>query len=271
MPNMRGARPSPRHKAFGAMPHRAGTVPPQFSRLAPELHYWGNDQYGDCVPTESMAAKAADNVPSTNQEGIDWARANGWLNGASLTEVMDAAADPGIPIAGKTYRDGPYQSVDWTDWAVLTSAIFAGQVKLGVAAGQLEGAVSSKNGWTLLSASKDRNLDHCTAACGYGSLAYCCQALGVPVPDGADPNRNCVIFFTWSTYGILSHEALRAITGEAWLRLPTTIFPGPVPPPVPPGPGPAPVPPTPDPWHWCRRATRVALAAARAAYQEAIR
>jgi hypothetical protein len=258
----RGARPSPRHKLAAAQPHVAIAAPAEFAHLSPTLHYWGNQTYGNCVPTESMAAKAADGFVATEAEGIAWAQANGWLNGAELTEVMDVAIKDGIPIGGQVLKDGPYNSVDWTDYPTLCSAIAQGQVKIGVAATQLENAVGDSNGWTLLIARQDGNIDHCTGLAGYGSLAYCCQQLGVSVPSGANPATPCVILFTWSTYGILSHDALKAITAEAWLRVPTTITPAPAPTPSPtptpaPTPAPAPTPPTPVP-PWCNRRSKEA-------------
>lgn len=249
-PRPRGAIRSPAHKAYAAHPHRAVPAPASYFHLAPHLEYWGNDRYGDCVPAESMAAKAADGIPATDEEGVAWARDHRWLNGATLTDVMETAADAGIPIASKNYKDGPYHSVDWTDWATLTSAIAAGQVKLAVAADQLEGIATDKNGWFLYTARIDSHIDHCVGAAGYGTLADCCDALGVPVPPDHDPQTLSVIVFTWATYGIVSHAALVQITGEAWLRVPTTIAPTPQPQPQPQ--------PKPDPQPWCNRRAKLA-------------
>ena len=101
-----------------------------------------------------------------------------------------------------------------------------------MAANQLQNVVGSSNGWIGLNFSQDPNIDHCVELNGYGSLAYCCQTLGVPVPDGADPAQLCYILDTWSTQGIVNQASLNNICGEAWLRTPTTVI-GPTPSPSP--------------------------------------
>jgi hypothetical protein len=177
----------------------------------------------------------------------DFANSHGFLNGAMLTDVMDAMASYGMPYQGTTYTDGPYQSVDYTNWDVLTSAIYQGPVKIGVAAGQLENVVGQSNGWFSGNFSNDQNIDHCTSLSGYGTVAECFAMLNVPVPSGADPGENALLFFTWRTIGVVTHKSLIAITGEAWLRTPTTPQ-TPLPPvPVPVPPTPTPTPPTPTP------------------------
>ncbi len=252
MPLMRGAFPSPRHKLAATPPHIAAPAPQVFSRLAAKLSFWGNNVDGDCVSAEEAAAKAADGIFMDDSTLIAWARKHGWLNGANLTDVMDAMISEGIMVNGVNYKDGPYRSVDWTDYATLCSAIYQGSVKVGVAAAQLEAAATpGRNGWIMLTARHDGNIDHCTNYAGYGPLSYCCAMLGVEVPSGIDPNLPCLIKFTWDSYGILSHDANKAICGEAWLRNPTTvgISPNPAPDPIPvptpvptPGPGPSPRP-----------------------------
>jgi hypothetical protein len=207
---------------------------------------WGNSTWGDCVSAEEASAKDADgSVKLADQTVTSWASAHGFLNGAMLTDVMDAMAKDGMQQGGNTYGDGPYNSVNWTDWPTLTSAIAQGQVKIGVAAAQLQNVVGGANGWFLGSAYKDGNIDHCVGLAGYGTVADCAKALNVAVPANSNPNDNAVILFTWSTYGIVTLPALVAITGEAWLRNPTSIVtpaPTPGPTPTPPSPTPAPRP-----------------------------
>lgn len=257
MPLMRGAILSPRHKLAAATPHKAEPAPANFFRLATTpLPMFGNDRYGDCVTAEEYTAKAADGFLGTNAEAISTADAWGGLNGADLSTILDYAAK-GFPVGGRTLKDGPKQAVNYTDWPSLCSAIFAGQVKIAVAARQLERAGAGGSGvWFLLSAQIDNGIDHCVGLAGYGTLAECCNALGAQAPASADMAAKCVILETWGGYGIVAYDhALLPImaststsgNSEAWLRVPTTIdpnpAPGPTPPPVPP------TPPTPTPWH----------------------
>ena len=238
-----GAVPSPRHKLAAAKPHVAAPCPANFCRIPQKLSMWGNSDYGDCVSAEEAWAKDCDGVWVTDSDLVAWARKHGYLNGANLTDVMDSVAKDGLPSSGKTFSDGPYSSVDWTDYAALCSAIYTGPVKIGVAANQLEDAAGDNSGWWLTSAVKDRNIDHCTGVGGYGTAAWLAEQFHVDVPSGLDPQTPCVAMFTWNTIGIVTHAALIAITGEAWLRTPTT----PEVVPTPPGPPGPPQPPPPDP------------------------
>jgi len=241
----RGALRSPAHRAFAAPAHKATPVPDSFYKIPPTLSFWGNNQFGLCVTTEECFAKAGYSLYVGSAElfiteatCIAWARKHGWLNGAYLTEVMDAMAVDGIVATdGKTYTDGPYQSVDWTNDAILSSAIFQGPVKIGVAAGQLENSVGSHNGWWGTGWSHDGNIDHCVSLCGFGSAAALAAAVGVSVPSNVDPNTRCYLLFTWNTIGIVDRASMMAITAEAWLRTPTTPQ-TPIPPPPPPPPPP---------------------------------
>ena len=243
---MRGAIASPRHKLAAATPHEVGSFPPNFAAVPSQLSYWGNNKWGDCVSAEEAAAKAcysvARGIPEvfvSEEDLIAWARKHHGLNGASLTEIMDAMQTDGLPANGKLYTDGPYTSVDWTDYRILCSAIYQGPVKIGIAAGQVEEVAGSSNGWWMAHARKDRNIDHCTGLVGYGTAQWCADAIKTTLPTGylVDPATPCVLMFTWATIGILTHAALMAICGEAWLRSPTTI-----PDDSPPSPGPAPLP-----------------------------
>jgi len=64
----------------------------------------------------------------------------------------------------------------------------------------------------------------------------------VPVPEKADKYQYCYLMFTWGTVGIVSEAAMWAMTGEAWVRLPSSIADPPYPPEPEPGPGPGPGP-----------------------------
>ena len=67
---------------------------------------------------------------------VAWATAHGFLNGATLTGVMQAMQTNGFPLNNAAYDDGPYNSVDWTNATTLQSAISShGPVKIGVGRG----------------------------------------------------------------------------------------------------------------------------------------
>ncbi len=65
--------------------------------------------------------------------------------------------------------------------------------------------------------------DHCVTLCGYGSLSWLAEQLGVEVPDGVDGRKPGYAMFTWSTIGIVDVPSMVAVTQEAWLRQPTTV------------------------------------------------
>jgi len=256
MPFLRGARLSSRQKLAAAHPHVAVVVPPNFARLAKTLQLWGNDQYGDCVTAEEAAAKSQDGIVYTDAEIVANARKYGNLDGADLATVLDQWAAHGcVAPDGTAYKDGGKQSVGYTDWTTLCSGIYQGQVKIAVAAQQLEDAGGgNSDGWMLLKADRDSGIDHCVGLVGYGTHAFCCQQLGVAVSTNHDPNTPSVILFTWGTYGVVSFDALLAVmdstptygNSEAWVRIPQTAGIGPAPTPAP-TPAPAPIP-SPCPW-----------------------
>jgi len=254
----RGARPSPRWAAF-TRPHFQPTIgiPASFGTVPPQLDCWGNCDYGDCVSAEEAFKLAAYSVQLGASETfvpsatiVSWASKHGFLNGADLTSVMDAMASDGISVGGQTLKDGPYASVDFTSDATLSSAIFTGPVKIGIAADQLEGVVGSTNGWWLTGATADQNEDHCVCLLGYGTATQLGTMLNVAVPSGVDPSTRCYLLGTWGTIGIIDQKSLINICSEAWTRTPSTIpspVPTPTPTPTPVPPTPTPIPPTPTP------------------------
>src|ERR1700678_2209290 len=134
----RGAIPSPRHELAAAMPHvpdPAISVPPSFLMWPVEMSYWDNYHYGDCVSAEEAFAKDTA-TPKTfipQDTVVQWAAAHGYLNGAILTAVMRTMQSDGFRFNLKQYDDGPFNSVNWTNAAILASAIYShGPVKLGV-------------------------------------------------------------------------------------------------------------------------------------------
>lgn len=253
MPQMRGAIPTPRHRLAAATPFRiVGPTPDRHLIVPQKLSVWLNDTYGDCVTAEEAFAKACSGIFVSDSEVKRWASQHGVLNGAMLDEVLDWMAASGFSQDGNTYNDGGKVSVDYTNPDAMANALFQGPVKLGVAAGQLN--IGNHNGWFLNGLRRDGNEDHSTAACGYGPVGWLLQQLGGTLPSGYDGNKPGYAFFTWGTIGVMDAQSLVNITGEAWLRVPTTqtvgtnsptadpvvILPPPGPPtPIPPVPGPA--------------------------------
>jgi hypothetical protein len=232
MPLLRGAVPSPRHRLAAATPHKSvGVTPPQFIVIPKKLSMWGNDRFGDCVSAEEAFAKACHNpeIFISEQEVIQWARQRGFLNGSDLTSVLDDMEKDGFVQDKSIYDDGGVTSVDWTNRAVLHSAIAHGPVKIGVAASQLEAVCNATpqfpvNGWVATGFSKDKAEDHCVSLCGFGTIAWLASQLNTPIPSHVDASEGAYAMFTWSSIGIIDVPSMLAITHEAWLRNPTTLI-----------------------------------------------
>lgn len=224
MPLFRGAFPSPRHRLAAALPHIALTpTPPQFLWNPKQLSMWGNDQYGDCTVAEEAFAKSATaNIFIPDAEVIAWANAAGAINGDTLIDVLDKMETGGFILNGHTYDDGAPASVDWTNTAVLQNAISQGPVKIGVAADQLQTTVADHptTGWFAAGYTQDSNMDHCVSLCGYGPMSWLAEQLGYA---GAVNDEVMYALYTWDSIGIIDSVSMLAITGEAWLRNPTTI------------------------------------------------
>jgi hypothetical protein len=252
MPRPRGAIMSP-HLYRMAQPHQLrANVPTSFGIVPTQLSMWLNDTYGDCVTAEEAYAKAVWSIMQGLPELFvpdsvvqQWASQNGYLNGATLTDVMATMAKSGFQVDGVVYSDGPPQAVDYQNWASLTSAISSGPVKIGVDADDYENAVNQTNGasgWFGQGWTDSSNQDHCTGLSGYGTVGECYDFLKINVPAVAKSfiDDNAVLNFTWDSIGVVLFPSVAAVTSEAWLRTPTT--------PQQVGPGPAPTPsPTPAP------------------------
>ena len=234
---LRGAKPTSPERIAAATPfvpkRRRLDLPLQFIRIPDRpLSFWGNDVFGDCVTAEEFFAKACDGADMGYHKAVTWARNHWQLNGAGIWEVLTLMQTSGIYDGNSLYLDGPFKYVDFTDADVLKSAIVEGTVKLGVAGDQLEGVpnIGNANGWIATNFTEDTDLDHCTSLCGYGPMAWLAGELGGTVPAGVSGSTAGYAMFTWSSIGIIDVPSMLAITGEAWLRSPTTIVkPNPVP------------------------------------------
>lgn len=233
-----GAFPTPRHKLLAAMPNKPLWVPPpQWAFIPKKYSYKGNNQYGDCVSAEEAASIGAYSVMCgaperfvTDQTTIQWASKGGFLNGANLTDVMDAMAKSGMTDdASDDCKDGPYTAVDYGNETLLQAALVQGPVKIGMASSSLPSGAGNVQGWLALTADPSRDEDHCTALWGYGSPQWLAQQLmsiipGCPtitIPSNAPPVA--YLHYTWATVGIVSHDWLMGTCGEAWIRNPSTL------------------------------------------------
>lgn len=234
----RGAIASPRHELAAAMPHIPDAkvkVPASFLMWPVQMSSWDNYVYGDCVTAEEAFAKATANpqtfVPLAT--AVAWASSHGYLNGAVLTSVMTTMQTDGFPLNNKTYDDGPYNSVNWTNPTILHSAIYShGPVKIGVGAEDFQsnphGAVTpGTSGWTMYNYAKSQPEDHCTSLCGYGTLAELVALFknhNVTVtPTSGMPTGLCYAMFTWNSIGIIDAQSMLNMTYEAWIRNPVTV------------------------------------------------
>lgn len=226
----RGALPTPRYELAAAMPHIPIPIfPLQFIWTPSKLSMWGNDVHGDCCTAEEAFAKSCNpEVFIEDKEVIQWATANGILNGATLLGVLQLMQTKGFEQDGYKWDDGNFHSVNWTNPLVLHSAIYHGPVKIGVAADQLEATCGAfgfgKNGWFATGYHPDAGEDHCVSLCGYGSLAWLAQQLKVSVPSGLTGTKPGYALFTWDSVGIIDQPSMLAITHEAWLRTPTSVI-----------------------------------------------
>lgn len=238
----RGARPSPRLRIIQAERFKAPVrYPAEYAVVPKQLDMWGNDQYGDCVSAEEAFAKACyqPEIFLQAQTVIDWARDHGVLDGATLTEVLDAMQADGFQVGPQRYNDGPYRTVDYSSETDLRAAISTGPVKIAIDANALPSGAGNESGWYALGGGRYPNTDHCVSLCGYGDSSYLYNALTLPLPSALKSNPQGYLLYTWSTIGFVDHAWLQGTCEEAWIRQPTTVG-------VPPL-GPTPPPPTPTP------------------------
>lgn len=235
----RGARPTPRHKLAAATPHiPLRAVPTQVAYVPKKLSFWLNNQDGDCVTAEEAFNKDVAGIFIQDSTVQTWASQYGFMNGAMLTDVMDQMAKQGFLQDGDVYGDGPYTSVDYSNEAVLQSALSIAPVKIGIDANALPSGAGNNQGWSAFGGRPGQysNEDHCVALAGYGPADWLYQQLGVPLPAGVDATKTCYLLFTWSTIGVVDHDWIMSTCGEAWLRNPSTVVNQEPPPPPPPAP-----------------------------------
>ena len=241
-----GAIPSPRHKLLATPPHVTKAAPAMSVWIPTKLSYWLNDQDGDCVSAEEAFAKGAYSVGCglpdlfiPDSEVQRFAAAGGFLNGAMLTDVMDAMAQGGFQVSGQVYKDGPYTGVNYNDEANLQSALTVGPVKIAIDHTALPQTAGNQMGWFASGGSPGQytNTDHCVGIGGYGPAQALVDALNkafpganVTLPPVFSPTQVVYLLFTWNSIGLVDIGWVKSTTAESYVRNPTTPGQSPLPP-----------------------------------------
>jgi hypothetical protein len=224
-----GEFPTPNAELAAAKPYRAGGAAPEsFLAWPTRIEFWGNDKAGNSSWAEEAFAKAcAEPKVFIPTDVLLTSRERGSSNFAAFMRTH------GFQMDGNAYLDGPFNSVDWTNAAALNGAIaHVGPVKIGVASANLHSAphgqvTPGKSGWAIYGLPTGQPEDHCASLCGYGQLATLVELIerhgvNINLPSGM-PTGLCYAMFTWGSIGIVDRQSLMNITGEAWVRNPTTI------------------------------------------------
>jgi len=226
-----GELPTPNHELAAAHPYRAvGEAPESFIAWPIEISSWGNEKEGNPSWAEEAFAKACaePKVLIPTDVVLFTSRECGSANFAAFMQTR------GFQVERKAYLDGPFYSVDWTNAAALNGAIAnVGPVKIGVASANLasgpQGQVVTpgRSGWAIYGLQKGQAENHCASLFGYGPLPalvdlFDQHGVNVTLPSGM-PSGLCYAMFTWGSIGIVDRQSLLNITGEAWVRNPTTI------------------------------------------------
>ena len=135
------------------------------------------------------------------------------------TKLSDLPTTPvNNPSTGELIAEAPLCSAHHVDQAVAAANLacaLQGQRKPGA------------SGWAIHGLSSGQPENHCASLFGYGPLAALVglferHGVDVDVPQGM-PAGPCYAMFTWGCVGIIDRQSLVNITGEAWVRNPTTI------------------------------------------------
>jgi hypothetical protein len=227
-----GEFPTPNDELAAAKPYRAAGGPPESFLAWPiEIGFWKNERLSDSSWAEEAFAKACaePKVFIPTEVVLLSSQVCGSSNFAAFLQTH------GFQMERKAYLDGPFFSVDWTNVAALNGAIAnIGPVKIGVASANLasgpQGPIVTpgRSGWAIYGLQKGQPENHCASLCGYGPLAALVdlfeqRGVNVDLPAGM-PSGLCYAMFTWGSIGIVDRQSLLNITGEAWVRNPTTII-----------------------------------------------
>jgi len=225
-----GEFPTPNHELAAAQPYKAARAAPEsFIAWPIGMSSWGDEEMSNSSWTEEAFAKACAEpkvfIPS--DVVLFTSRECGSSNFAAFMQTQ------GFRMGRKVYLDGPFNSVSWTNAADLNGAIAnVGPVKIGVAsmnrASGPHGQVTpGTSGWAIYGLATEQSENYFASLCGYGPLAALVDlferhGVNVNLPSGM-PTGLCYAMFTWGSIGIVDRQSLMNITGEAWVRNPTTI------------------------------------------------
>jgi hypothetical protein len=225
-----GEFPTPNDELAAAQPFKAGSAAPEsFIAWPTGIGSWGNEKATNSTWAEEAFAKACakPSVFIPSDLVLLTSRECGSSNFAAFMQTH------GFQMDRKAYLDGPFNSVNWTDTAALNSAIAnVGPVKIGVASANLSSGSPGQvtpgtSGWAICDLPTGQPENHCASLCGYGPLAALVDlferhGVNVNLPSRM-PTGLCYAMFTWGSIGIVDRQSLMNITGEAWVRNPTTI------------------------------------------------
>jgi hypothetical protein len=225
-----GEFPTPNHELAAARPYKAGGAAPEsFLAWPTRIGPWGNESVRDSSWAEEAFAKACaePKVFIPIEAVLSASRECGSSNFAAFMQTR------GFQMDRKAYLDGPFNSLNWTDAAALNGAIAnVGPVKIGVASANLASGAQGQvtpgaSGWAIYGLPTGEPENHCASLCGYGPLAALVDlferhGVNVNLPSGM-PAGPCYAMFIWGSIGVVDRQSLMNITGEAWIRNPTTI------------------------------------------------
>jgi hypothetical protein len=224
-----GEFPSPNEELAAASPFKAKPAPESFLVWPMSMGSWGaGDARASLWVEEAFAKACAEPRVFIPSEVALLAAAQ--CASSNFAEFMQTR---GFETNGTAYRDGPFNSLDWTDHAILKSAIHLhGPVKVGVGVADfqtnLHGRVTpGTSGWAMFGCGRSPRAEYCASLCGYGSLAELVGLFGqhqvrVDVAPGM-PAGPCYALFIWDSIGIIDQLSMLNITGEAWVRTPVTV------------------------------------------------
>jgi hypothetical protein len=225
-----GEFPSPNHELAGARRYQAGgSAPESFVAWPIDIGSWGNGKARASSWAEEAFAKACAEPKTLIPPDV--------VSSASLkcgsSNFASFMQTHGFQMDRKAYLDGPFYLINWTNSAALNGAIASvGPVKIGVASANLASCpprrlTPGKSGWAIYGLPAGQPEDLCASLCGYGPLTALVdlferRGINVNLPSSM-PTGLCYAMFAWSSIGIVDRQSLMNITGEAWVRNPTTI------------------------------------------------
>lgn len=225
-----GEFPTPNHEIASAHPFRAGAgAPESFIAWPVEIGSWGRETSISSTWAEEAFAKACAEpkvlIPTNAVEAA--ARECGSSNFSAFMQTH------GFQMEGKTYLDGQFNSIDWTNSLALNGAIASlGAVKIGIGTANFSSGATGRvtpdaSGWAIYGLPAGQPETQFASLCGYGPLLGLIELFGrhgvtISLPPRM-PTGLCYAMFVSNSIGIIDRESLMNIIGEAWARIPTTI------------------------------------------------